>query len=55
MNINKAYKRDRKYRRDRYGHQEDGRSVKLIKEEMKKRALKIRKEQLQKQELLEGD
>jgi hypothetical protein len=55
VNLNKASKRDRDIERRRNGHREDGRSVRLIKEEQIKRALRIKKEQQRKRELLEGD
>ena len=53
MNLNKASKRDNKLRKRKSGHREDGRSVFTIKEIQKNRALKIRKEQQRKQDLLE--
>lgn len=55
MNLHKASKRDNKLQKRRNGHREDGRSVFTIKEIQKNRALKIRKEQQRKQELLEGE
>ena len=55
MNINKAIKRDRKIGRRKNGHREDGRSVFLIKKIQKERALRIKKEHIRKEELLEGD
>jgi hypothetical protein len=53
MKLSKASKRDRKLQKRRGGHREDGRSVFTIKEIQKNRALKIRKEQQRKQDLLE--
>lgn len=55
MKLSKASKRDKKIQKRTGGHQEDGRSVKLIREIQRKRALKIRREQLRKQEVLEGE
>lgn len=54
MNINKAVKRDRKRQRNIHGHQEDGRSVKLIKEIQKKKSLRIKKQIKIKETLLGG-
>ncbi len=55
MKIGKCLRRDLKINKREKGHQEDGRSVFTIKRLQKERALRIRKEQLQKQELLEGE
>lgn len=53
MKLSKASKRDRKLNKRRNGHREDGRSVFLIKQIQKEKALRIRKEQQEKEELLD--
>jgi hypothetical protein len=55
MKLSKCIDRDRRLQKRKKGHQEDGRSVFTIKEIQKKRALRIRQEQLRKEELLEGE
>ena len=55
MNIEKATKRDRLIEKRRNGHQEDGRSVFLIKEIQKKRQMEIKRNRIRKQEkFMEG-
>jgi hypothetical protein len=55
MKLSKCINRDKELEKRRKGHREDGRSVKLIKDIQKKRALRIRMEQSHKQSILEGE
>lgn len=58
MKIHKALKRDKKIQRRKSGHTMDNRSIFLLEEEKKKRALQIRKEREEKENLfliLESD
>lgn len=55
MKLSKASKRDKKLQKRVNGHREDGRSVFIIKEEQKKRAIAIKRLRKLEEELLEGE
>jgi hypothetical protein len=55
MKISKCNRRDKKISKRRNGHQEDGRSVKLLRDIQKKKSLEIKREQERKESLLTLD